>query len=83
VRDHEPRLALVSPDRGLAHLRGLLPVAVRALRPGAALLCEIGSGQGGAALSLARVAESGLTEAAILRDDAGLDRVLFARRTGN
>lgn len=83
VRDHEPRLALVSPDCGLAHLRGLLPVAVRALRPGGALLCEIGSGQGEAAASLARASESGLTDSVILRDDAGLDRVLFARRAGN
>ncbi len=83
VRDHEPKLALVSPDRGLAHLRGLLPVAVRALRPGGALLCEIGSDQGEAAVSLARALESGLMDSAILRDDAGLDRVLFARRAGN
>lgn len=83
VREHEPRLALVSPDEGLAHLRGLLPVASWALRPGGALLCEIGSGQGGAALALAWIPEFGLTDAAVLTDDAGLDRVLFARRAGN
>jgi len=36
VRDHEPRLALVSPGDGLWHVRGLLRHAVPALAPGAA-----------------------------------------------
>lgn len=80
VREHEPRLALVSPDQGLAHLRGLLPVAARALRTGGLLLCEVGCGQGGGALALAADAYLGLEGARILKDYAGLDRVLMAWR---
>jgi release factor glutamine methyltransferase len=80
VRDFEPRTALVSDEAGLAHLRGLLPVAARALKPLGLLLCEIGAGQGGAALSLAADPALGFTGASILKDYAGLDRVLCATR---
>jgi release factor glutamine methyltransferase len=80
VRDHEPRLALVSPEAGLAHLRGLLPVARRALRAGGLLLCEIGCWQGSGALALASQPGSGFLGAQIEPDDAGLDRVLMAWR---
>ncbi|OIO00858.1 MAG: protein-(glutamine-N5) methyltransferase, release factor-specific [Desulfovibrionaceae bacterium CG1_02_65_16] len=80
VRDFEPRLALVSPECGLAHLRGLLPVAAAALRPGGMLLCELGCGQGARALSLAADAAPGLCDAVILKDHAGLDRILLASR---
>lgn len=80
VRDHEPRQALVSPEQGLWHLRGLLPVAARALRPLGRLLCEIGSGQGAAALRLAGDPVLGFSGASVLKDYAGLDRVLFATK---
>lgn len=80
VRDFEPREALLSPDQGLAHIRGLAPVAARGLKPGGWLLCEIGSGQGGAVLEFFREPALGFAEAAILKDLAGLDRVLRARR---
>lgn len=81
VRDFEPRLALVSPDDGLEHLRGLLPHAVEALRSGGVFLCEIGSEQGAGALLAARVYAPKLADFAILKDLAGLDRVLLARRS--
>jgi len=80
VRGFEPRLALVSPARGLAHIRGLLPVAARALRPGGTLLCELGSGQGGDVLPLTAAVAPELREAVILKDYAGLDRILKAHR---
>lgn len=80
VRGFEPRLALVSPEAGLWHVAGLLPVAARALRPGGRLLCEIGAGQGGAALDLLRRSACGLGQAEVLTDHAGLDRVLSAVR---
>lgn len=80
VRDFEPRAALVSPDAGLAHIRGLARVAAQALKPGGALLCEFGSSQGRAVLDLFRDPSLGLAEPAILKDYAGLDRVLCARR---
>jgi release factor glutamine methyltransferase len=81
VRGFEPREALVSAEQGLWHLRGLLPVAVRALKPEGVLLCELGSGQGAAALELAAQAHLGLGNLEILRDYAGLDRILKARRS--
>lgn len=85
VRDFEPRLALVSParmnvDDGLEHLRGLLPRVAAALRPGGHFLCEIGAGQGHAALAAARELAPALADAAILPDLAGLDRVLCIRK---
>lgn len=76
VRDFEPQTALVSPEEGLWHIRMLLPVAWHALRPGGALLCELGSGQGLAALKLAQKECSGAAQALILKDYAGLDRIL-------
>jgi release factor glutamine methyltransferase len=82
VRDYEPQLALVSPEQGLAHIRGLLPKAARALRPGGVLLCELGCGQGAAALALASDPALGFHEIAILKDYAGLDRILKVLRYG-
>lgn len=80
VRGFEPREALVSPDEGLAHLRGLLPVAARALKPGGWLLCEHGSAQGPVALALAQGSGLDLDSAETLRDYAGLDRILKLRK---
>lgn len=80
VRDFEPQAALVSPEAGLWHLRGLLPVAAQALRPGGVLLCELGAGQGAAALELVLKCSQGFEDARILKDYAGLDRILAARR---
>lgn len=81
VRGFEPREALVSAEEGLAHLRGLLPVAMRALKPGGWLLCEHGSAQGPGALALAQSAGLPLDNAETLRDYAGLDRILKARKS--
>lgn len=80
VRGYEPRQALVSPQHGLWHLRRLLPVASRALRPGGRLLCEIGCGQGKAALDLVSRCACGFDAARILPDHAGLDRLLSVVR---
>ncbi len=81
VRGFEPDSALVSPDSGLAHIRGLAPVAAQALRPGGVLLCEFGSSQGRAVLELFSDPALGFSQPAILRDYAGLDRVLRATRS--
>lgn len=80
VRDFEPRSALVSPEAGLWHLRGLLPVAQRALRPAGVLLCELGAGQSIAALEIVRTCGRGFENARILKDYAGLDRMLKVER---
>jgi len=76
VRGYEPHLALVSPEQGLWHVRQLLPLAWKALRPGGALLCELGCGQGASALELAQQHCPGAVQLVILKDYAGLDRVL-------
>jgi release factor glutamine methyltransferase len=81
VRGFEPGCALVSPDQGLAHIRGLAPVAARALKPGGTLLCEFGSSQGRAVLELFSDPSLGFAQPVILRDYAGLDRVLRAVRS--
>ena len=81
VRGFEPDSALVSPDEGLAHIRGLAPVAARALKPGGVLLCEFGSSQGRAVLEFFGDPALGFSQPAILRDYAGLDRVLRAVRS--
>lgn len=80
VRDFEPRSALVSSEAGLWHLRQLLPVAVASLRAGGLFLCELGSGQGPAALSLAEEQGASLERVSILKDYAGLDRILMGIR---
>lgn len=80
VRGFEPGLALVSPDAGLAHIRGLAPVAAQALVPGGVLLCEFGSSQGRVVLEIFRDPALCFTQPEILRDYAGLDRVLRAHR---
>lgn len=79
VRDYEPKLALTSPEQGLAHLRGLLPIAARALRLGGTLLCEIGSGQGKAAQAMALEPAFGFGAVSVFKDYAGLDRILKAQ----
>ncbi|EPR38746.1 Protein-(glutamine-N5) methyltransferase, release factor-specific [Desulfovibrio sp. X2] len=77
VADFEPRLALVSGEDGLDAVRALLPEAARLLRPGGLLLVEIGCRQGEAACSLTR--EAGFREVGVLRDLAGLQRIVRAR----
>jgi len=81
VRDFEPVGALVSPDEGLAHIRGLARVAKTALKPGGTLLCEFGSGQGRAVLDFFRNPDQGFAAPVILRDYSGLDRMLRAERS--
>lgn len=80
VRGFEPRGALVSADSGLAHIRGLAPMAARALKPGGVLLCEFGSSQGRAVLEFFSDPAQGFVNPVILRDYAGLDRALRAVR---
>jgi release factor glutamine methyltransferase len=75
VRTHEPRLALDGGSDGLAVYRRLFAAAPSALRPGGALMLEIGATQARAVVDLARQA---FPEAVIrVRQDlAGRDRVV-------
>lgn len=71
VRDHEPAGALLAGRDGLSVLRPLVAGAEKVLAPGGSLWCEIGAGQGGAAISLPC---GSLRPLGVFRDLAGRDR---------
>jgi len=74
VRDHEPVEALFRPaDDPEFWLRAMLDLARERVRPGGALLVELGADQADAARRLTR--ERGL-EPRLVRDLAGVERVL-------
>jgi len=79
IREHEPRAALVAGPAGTEIVERLLKGAPAYLRPGGRLLMEIGNEQGGAAAAQA-AAVRGLADVEVLKDYAGLDRILMARR---
>lgn len=77
VRDYEPRVALHGGADGLVVIRRLLSQSPGLLRPGGAMLIEIGADQGGAARDLARaVFRDPGTSTRVHRDLARRDRVL-------
>lgn len=78
VNRYEPRLALDGGEDGLDVIRVLLPQAREKLKPGGALLVEIGSTQGPAVMQLA---QTHFPDAAVevKKDLAGLDRLLVVK----
>lgn len=74
----EPRAALTDEGDGLSVIRGVLRTAARTLREGGVLLMEFGAEQGPAVRTLAR--EYSFCDVHIIKDAAGHDRVLVARR---
>jgi release factor glutamine methyltransferase len=78
VRDHEPRLALDGGPDGLDFYRRLAAEADGMLAADAALVVEIGEGQGAAVAAIFSAAELGVV--ATERDLAGIERVLTVRR---
>jgi release factor glutamine methyltransferase len=78
VRDHEPWAALDGGEDGLRFYRLLCSEGLRFLAPGGTLGVEIGADQGEAVPALFR--QAGLQEVALLKDYAGLDRVVLGRR---
>jgi len=79
IRDHEPRAALVAGPKGTEIIERILRGAPAYLRPGGRLLVEIGAEQGDAVARLA-AAVRGLGDVRVMKDYAGLDRILLARR---
>jgi len=77
VRDHEPHQALFAGDDGLAVYRRLVPEATRVLRPGGWLVLELGYN---VAEQVRGLLNTGWEELSIMKDLAGIDRVLSARR---
>ena len=75
----EPKMALVGGDcDGLGVIRRLVKTAWTQLSPGGSIVFEIGSDQG--ALAAAVTSEEGFEHVAVLRDLAGLDRVIRAEK---
>jgi release factor glutamine methyltransferase len=79
VRDWEPHLALDGGPGGLCLIRRLIEQARSRLAPGGTLLCEIAFDQGAPVSSLARRAFPDAV-VDVVRDLAGLDRVVRVRR---
>lgn len=75
VRMFEPRLALAGGGDGLEFHRRLLRDAMEFLAPGGLLVFEVGQGQAGR-LSEIAVAQGGYAQADLVRDAAGIDRVV-------
>lgn len=78
IRDHEPRAALHGGPDGLDLIRRLLAAAGPFLRPGGALLLEIGASQGTAVSTLARQ-HFPQARVQVHQDYAGLDRLVITR----
>lgn len=75
VRDYEPRSALDGREDGLYFYRRITGEAGEYLCPGGMLFFEIGCGQAEAVSGLMR--EAGFKEVTVIKDLAGLDRVVF------
>ncbi len=79
VRDHEPTTALFAGADGLDVIRRLIPEAARVLRPGGALLMEIGFGQADAVTRL--LCDAGFGAPQCHPDLQGIPRVIAAERS--
>ena len=77
VAVHEPRLATVAGDDGMAVYRRLLPQAAQRLAGGGWLVLECGAGQAPALATELRAL--GYGDPAVDRDLAGIDRVVWAQ----
>lgn len=80
VREHEPHLALDGKDDGLHFYREIIKGAMFHLKRGGQLFFEIGYDQGEAVQAL--LATNGYTEIAVVKDYAGLDRVVYGTFLG-
>jgi len=76
VKSYEPQIALLAPGDGLDIYRRLLPQAFALLKEGAYIFFEIGWEQGEKALQMMPDFE----EAQLIKDLAGYDRVVMARK---
>ncbi|MGB9593593.1 MAG: peptide chain release factor N(5)-glutamine methyltransferase [Anaerolineae bacterium] len=78
IRFHEPPHALRGGANGLDLIRRLLAQATEHLRPGGAVVLEIGAGQGAQVQRLAQAAFPG-GQVRVAQDYAGLDRVVIVQ----
>lgn len=78
VRDFEPSQALFAGDDGLDVIRRLIPQAISRLRPGGALIMEVGEGQWPAVTTL--LEQSGAASVDWHVDLQGIPRIVAAGR---
>lgn len=79
VRDHDPMLALVAGDDGLAVIRAVAETALRLLRPGGWVVVEHSDRQGESAPRVLR--EAGFVEVRDERDLTGRPRVAIGQKS--
>jgi release factor glutamine methyltransferase len=79
VRDHDPRQALDGGPGGLGFIAGLLPRIPSIMKRGGMAALEIGATQGDDVIAL--MEEAGFEEVELVKDLAGLDRVVLGRRS--
>lgn len=77
VRLYEPRLALDGGSDGLEFYRRIAPLAFQYLKPGGAVMVEVGEGQSSAVGAMFRTAGFGKT--GTIEDLSGKERVMVAR----
>lgn len=75
VRDHEPRLSLDGSEDGLMFYRRITQECGKYLTRGGMLFFEIGYDQGAAVSAL--MEKAGFLEIQVIKDYAGMDRVVF------
>ncbi|MDD3368524.1 MAG: peptide chain release factor N(5)-glutamine methyltransferase [Lachnospiraceae bacterium] len=75
VRDHEPMMALDGKEDGLYFYQRIVKECKKNLYHGGMLFFEIGYDQGNALVTL--MSENGFKEVEVVKDYAGLDRVVF------
>ena len=75
VREHEPMMALDGGEDGLFFYRQIIAQAKEYLVHGGSLYFEIGYDQGEAVSELMKA--HGYTDVAVVKDYAGLDRVVY------
>ncbi|MDD3310658.1 peptide chain release factor N(5)-glutamine methyltransferase [Pseudodesulfovibrio sp.] len=80
VTAFEPASALVSGEDGLDHVRAMLGPVLDALRPGGALLMEVGWRHGEPIKKIMSRDFPEIGPVSIIRDLAGYDRVVFLRK---
>lgn len=78
VKDHEPRIALDGSGDGLLFYRRIIEEGTRYLKENGSLLFEIGCDQGAAVKALMDAA--GFSETEVIKDYAGLDRVVVGKK---
>ncbi|HOY80029.1 MAG TPA: HemK/PrmC family methyltransferase, partial [Hyphomonadaceae bacterium] len=78
VRDYDPRMALTPGGDGLGPYRAILAAMPGWLKPGGCIGFEFGIEQAASVTMLMR--QAGLSDIAVHRDLAGIERAAFGRR---